>query len=151
MDSRVCKAKSTNKRGCKKLKAEHSKNVEQAKVSKFRKGYWQRQKQCKKQTLRKSSKQSLQAIQDPGAQEIHTDPVRLQECVHIFQTMANPTSSNGKTGTSLPAEVPREYPWECGPGKGIDGFDLQTRLAQQETRMCQWKSIYETIVCSRRL
>ena len=50
---------------------------EQAKMSKFRTGHWQRQKQCNKQILDKSSKQSLQTIQDLDTQEIHTDPVRL--------------------------------------------------------------------------
>ena len=123
------KKKVQAKEECKKLKAEHSKNVERAKVSKFRKGYWQRQKHCNKQILGKSSKQSLQAIQDPDTQEIHTDPVKLQECVQkFFQTMANPTGSNGKTGQFMPAEVPREYPWQCGLDKGMDGLDLETKV-----------------------
>ena len=127
--AQCAKEKVLAKEECKKLKAEPSKNVEQAKVSKFKKGYWQRQKQCNKQILGKSSKQNLQAIQDPDTQEIHTDPVKLQECVHkFFQAMANPTSSNCKTGAFLPAQAPREYPWQCGPDKGMDGFDLETKV-----------------------
>ena len=105
------KQKVQAKEECKKLKAEHGKNVERAKVSKFRKGYWQRQKQCNKQILGKCGKQTLQALQDTDTQEIHTNPVRLQECVHKFhQTMAKPTGSNGKTGAFLPEEMPRKYP-----------------------------------------
>ena len=88
-----------------------------------------RGKHCNKQILGKSSKQSLQAIQDPDTQEIHTDPLKLQECVQkFFQIMANPTGSNGKTGQFMPAEVPREYPWQCGLDKGMDGFDLETKV-----------------------
>ena len=28
----------------------------------------------------------------------------------------------------MPAEVPREYPWQCGPDKGMDRFDLETKV-----------------------
>ena len=46
----------------------------------------------------------------------------------FFQTMANPTCTNGKTGAFMPTEVPREYPWQCGPDKGMDEFDLETKV-----------------------
>lgn len=117
------KQKAQAKEESKQLKAEHDKKFAQARVAKFQKGYWKRQKQCNKQILGKSSKQSLEAVKDPVTQDIHTDPAKIKECVQkFFQTMANPADGNKKTGDFLPAQAPRNYPWQRGPDKGTDDF-----------------------------
>ena len=42
--------------------------------------------------------------------------------------MANPAIGKNKTGAFLPTEAPRGYPWQCGPDKGVDDFDLETKV-----------------------
>lgn len=109
LDIQVCKAKSSSKRGMQIAEGcEHEKTVAHARKTKFQKGYWQRQKWCNKQILGKSSKQSLDAVQDPVTHEVHTDPSKLRECVHkYFQNMASPAVGKSKTGALLPTQAPR--------------------------------------------
>ena len=109
--SECAKQKALAKQEYKQLKAEYKKKVAQAREDKVSKDYWQRQKQCNKQILGKSSKQGLDAVQDPVTHEVQQDPSKLRECVYKYlQNMARPAVGKSKTDALLPTQAPRGYP-----------------------------------------
>ncbi len=94
-------------------------------------GYMRNQKKTHKMILGKGSQPSLGAVWDSDTKELHTDPEKVKQSVQKFyQRLADPATSAGKTGAFLPEEAPRQYPWEHGPMKNQDCFDIETDVGK---------------------
>jgi len=100
-------------------------------IKKTQSGYMRNQKKTHKMILGKGSQHSLGAVQDSDTKELHTDPEKIKESVQKFyQRLADHATSAGKTGAFLPEEAPRQYPWEHGPMKNQDHFDIETDVGK---------------------
>ena len=78
--SECAEHKAIAKEECKQLKAEQKK-IAHARKTKYQKRLLAETEAMQQANFGKSSKQSLDAVQDPVTRAVHTDPNKLRECV----------------------------------------------------------------------
>ena len=101
--------------------------------------------------LGKGSQHSLGAVRDSDTKELHTDPGKIKDSVHkLYQRLADPATSAGKTGAFLPEEARRQHPWEHGPMKTQDLFEIETDVDKHGIpEICIEKHIRDKSVLQR--
>jgi len=110
-----------------------------------------RPKQAHKQTFASSSGQpraGLRALQDPATKFVETEHDKLETIIHDFYKDSL-KAAYPKTGTYLPEDAPRNYPWDQRNRDTPDPFTLETHITRGEKEQKSERSWLHTSITDR--